>query len=203
MSNARARSRRLARMAAPLVLVGSAVVPLAAAGLAAPAHAATTKIDIKNFSYSNPGLKIAVGDKVTWTNLDKPPHDATATAGPEKFKSPTLATGQSWSYTFTKPGTYSYICSIHPQMTASVIVAKPAVKKPAAKPTAVKPAAKQAPAAKPAAAKPAADKAKAKPPAAKPAAVKPAAEKAAPAKPAPRKPPVAKPAAVRGSNGPR
>jgi hypothetical protein len=35
---------------------------------------------------------------------------------------PTLSQGQTWSYTFSKAGTYSYICSIHPNMTGSITV---------------------------------------------------------------------------------
>jgi plastocyanin len=33
-----------------------------------------------------------------------------------------LSTGQSYSFTFTKPGAYAYLCTIHPFMTATVTV---------------------------------------------------------------------------------
>jgi copper binding plastocyanin/azurin family protein len=64
---------------------------------------------------------VSVGATVTWTNTDQVPHDATSTAGPAKFTSPTLPTGRAWSYTFTVPGTYSYYCSIHPYMKATIL----------------------------------------------------------------------------------
>jgi amicyanin len=75
-----------------------------------------------NFAYSPATLTITVGDTVTWTNHDSAPHNVVVSDGPEKFTSPTLQTGQSFSYTFTKAGTYAYYCSIHPNMKASVTV---------------------------------------------------------------------------------
>jgi hypothetical protein len=75
-----------------------------------------------NYTYSPATLTINVGDTVTWTNHDSAPHNVVVSTGPEKFTSPTLQTGQSFSHTFTKAGGYSYYCSIHPDMKASVTV---------------------------------------------------------------------------------
>jgi len=82
---------------------------------------------------------VHVGDRITWTNADEAPHDAVTTSGPAQFRSPTLQKqkGQSWSYTFTRAGTYAY-CSIHPEMRARVVVV-PEETAPAA-PTRSKPA---------------------------------------------------------------
>ncbi len=63
-----------------------------------------------------------MGDTVKWTNMDTAPHTVTVTSGPVKFNSGNLAKGQSFSYTFTKAGKYSYYCAVHPDMTASVTV---------------------------------------------------------------------------------
>ena len=57
---------------------------------------------------------------VTWVNKDDIPHVIASNDG--LFKSKALDTDQSFSYTFTKPGTYSYFCAIHPFMTARIIV---------------------------------------------------------------------------------
>lgn len=57
-----------------------------------------------------------------WTNEDTAPHTVTTTSGPAKFDSGNLGKGESWSYTFTKAGTYQYYCAVHPDMTASVTV---------------------------------------------------------------------------------
>lgn len=75
---------------------------------------------IMDYKFSPPSLTVEVGDTVTWTNHDSAPHDVVVTDGPEKFKSPTLNKGESFSYTFKKAGKYSYYCSIHPDMKASV-----------------------------------------------------------------------------------
>lgn len=67
-------------------------------------------------------LSVKVGTVVTWTNGDAMPHTVTSTGnGPA---SGTLSKGQSYSYTFAKVGTFAYHCSIHPSMTAKVIVTK-------------------------------------------------------------------------------
>ncbi|TWP52939.1 copper-binding protein [Lentzea tibetensis] len=84
----------------------------------APAGAATHQIPIAQYSYMPPAMTVRVGDVVTWTNQDQAPHDVAAGT----FRSPMLETGQSWSYTFTQPGTFDYVCSIHPDMRARITV---------------------------------------------------------------------------------
>jgi hypothetical protein len=74
------------------------------------------------YAYSPATETIHVGDTVTWTNNDQPPHDVTTTSAPVALHSALLMTGQSWSYTFTVPGTYNYICSVHPYMHATLVV---------------------------------------------------------------------------------
>jgi plastocyanin len=65
-------------------------------------------------------LTVAPGTKVTWTNRDDIPH--TVVADDKTFKSKALDTDETFSYTFDKPGTYPYFCSIHPHMTGQVVV---------------------------------------------------------------------------------
>jgi len=80
--------------------------------------AATVKID--NFSFSPAMLEIKAGTTVTWTNADDIPH--TVVSDDKVFKSKALDTDEKFSFTFDKPGTYSYFCSLHPKMTAKVVV---------------------------------------------------------------------------------
>ena len=87
----------------------------------APAKATKTEVIIGNFSFSPKTLTVPVGATVTWTNHDKVPHLVT-TADNRFQKSPVLKPGQSFSNTFATGGTYSYFCSIHPQMTGKIIV---------------------------------------------------------------------------------
>ncbi|GAB2975597.1 cupredoxin domain-containing protein [Nocardioides montaniterrae] len=88
-----------------------------------PAQAAAHHVDMAGYAFSPSALTVDVGDTVTWTNHDPAPHDVTVTSGPQTVHSPMLSRGQSWTFTFQRPGTYSYICSVHPDMRASVTVA--------------------------------------------------------------------------------
>jgi plastocyanin len=81
---------------------------------------ATNAVAIQNFAFSPAILTVKVGTTVTWTNRDQDAHTTTATSG--GFQSPTLNTGQSYQYTFTTPGRFEYLCTIHPFMTATVVV---------------------------------------------------------------------------------
>lgn len=72
--------------------------------------------------YSPPTITVAMGvnNTVTWVNNDDAPHTVTANDG--SFNSGNLNAGQSWTYTFTTPGTYTYFCSYHPWMEGTIIV---------------------------------------------------------------------------------
>ena len=75
---------------------------------------------ISDFKFTPGSLTIHVGDTVTWTNNG--PTDHTATANDGSFNTGTLKKGQSASHTFTKAGTFAYICSIHPFMKGTIVV---------------------------------------------------------------------------------
>jgi plastocyanin len=79
------------------------------------------KVKIVNYLYKPKTLTIAVGTKVIWKNLDSTGHTVTFSG----FGSPTLGTGATWGHKFTKAGTFSYHCSLHLEMTATVIVNGP------------------------------------------------------------------------------
>jgi plastocyanin len=82
--------------------------------------AEATEVKIDNFSFGPAELTVPAGTKVTWTNRDDIPHTVVSTDG--VFKSKVLDTDEKFSFTFSKAGTYPYFCSIHPKMTAKVIV---------------------------------------------------------------------------------
>jgi plastocyanin len=103
-----------------------AVVPLAAAvllaiGVAAGAAAPDT-VTIDNFTFAPTPLTVAPGTKVTWDNKDEEPHTVVSADGGKTFKSDALDTDDKFSFTFDKPGTYKYFCSIHPHMVGTIIV---------------------------------------------------------------------------------
>ena len=93
-------------------------VPLEDAMHAASANGGDVVID--NFSFSPAAASVPVGAVVTWTNRDDVPHNIVSSQ--HAFKSPVLDTNERFSYTFDKPGTYAYYCSLHPKMTGQVLV---------------------------------------------------------------------------------
>ena len=97
------------------------MVAAACGGKAGGDKAGGTAVDIAEFSFKPPSLTVSVGATVTWTNKDgfahsvKPDKDSFPT-------SPNIDQGKTFSHTFTKAGTYPYICGIHNSMTGTVIV---------------------------------------------------------------------------------
>jgi plastocyanin len=82
----------------------------------------TMEVKIDNFSFGPGTITVAVGTAVTWTNRDDIPHTVVSTDDPKAFKSKVLDTDEKFSFTFAKPGTYPYFCSVHPKMTGTVVV---------------------------------------------------------------------------------
>jgi plastocyanin len=79
-------------------------------------------ITIDNFSFGPQSLTVAPGTTVTWINHDDEPHTVVNAGNPRAFKSAALDTDDKFTFTFDKPGTYEYFCSIHPHMTGTVVV---------------------------------------------------------------------------------
>lgn len=82
--------------------------------------AASTTVTISDFKFSPAGITIDVGDTVTWSNSGPTSHSATATGG--NFDTGIFPAGETRSHTFNRPGTFSYICTPHPQMKGTVTV---------------------------------------------------------------------------------
>jgi plastocyanin len=78
------------------------------------------EVKIDNFSFTPPELSVPVGTQIRWTNRDDIPH--TVTTDDKTIKSKVMDTDEQFTYTFDKPGTYKYFCSIHPKMTGTVVV---------------------------------------------------------------------------------
>ena len=98
-------------------LAASATLVFMSTSLAARAQEVTVGID--NFTFTPPGLTVKVGATVSWANHDDIPHTIVS-AG--KFKSKTLDTDNTFSFTFTSAGEYKYFCSLHPHMTGMIKV---------------------------------------------------------------------------------
>ena len=96
-------------------------MPMPATTSTAPAApVATNKVAIMGFAFGPATITVKPGTTVTWTQQDEDQHTVTANDG--SFSSSPLVTGATYTHTFTTPGTYTYHCSIHPFMHATVVV---------------------------------------------------------------------------------
>jgi plastocyanin len=103
---------------AALRSLGLAVAATILLGIAS-ARAEELAVTIDNFTFTPAELKVKVGDTVTWTNHDDIPHTVVS-AG--KYRSKTMDTDGTFSFTFTSAGDYKYFCSLHPHMTGMIKV---------------------------------------------------------------------------------
>jgi plastocyanin len=86
-----------------------------------PSHPPTTAtVKIHNFKFEPANVTIVAGETVQFINVDEEPHTATSTEG--TFNSKALDTNQTWNYTANQPGSFPYICSIHPFMKGTLTV---------------------------------------------------------------------------------
>lgn len=80
----------------------------------------TVDVKIDNFSFTPPTLTVKAGTQIVWTNGDDIPH--TVVSDDHSIKSKMLDTDEKFTFTASKPGTYTYFCSLHPKMTGKLIV---------------------------------------------------------------------------------
>ena len=103
------------------VVTALVVAALAAGALASQgAPAADAEVQIDQYAFLPQRVTVKAGTTVTWSNDDDDSH--TVASSSKFFKSKALDTGDKFSFTFTTPGTYDYICSVHPYMTGAVVV---------------------------------------------------------------------------------
>jgi plastocyanin len=107
---------------APAVETPRAAMPASPAETAPGSTTAADTVNarITGLAYVPSRIEITAGTTVRWTNNDPLIHTVTATDG--SFGSPQFGLDATWRYTFTKPGTYTYYCSLHPNMKATVVV---------------------------------------------------------------------------------
>jgi plastocyanin len=112
------RAKALGWLAFILLLIG---LPAASAGTRVQKHPVRSHVVVmKGFQFDPAELTVNTGETVEWKNEDMVPHTVTAESG--SFRSGSIAPGKSWTYTATKAGTFSYICTPHPNMHGKLIV---------------------------------------------------------------------------------
>jgi plastocyanin len=115
------RSIRVAGLAAGLMLGALALVLTTSVwSEAQPTPAPGPRIEIRGHKYSPATITVPVGTTIAWVNHDDEVHTVFSTT--QAFTSPAIETDETYSHTFSKPGTYPYFCTLHPLMTGTVIV---------------------------------------------------------------------------------
>jgi len=80
-----------------------------------------SEVSIENFTFGPDDITVSVGDTITWTN-DESGVAHTTTSDDGLWDSDLLNPGDSFELTFTEAGTFTYFCSIHPSMIATITV---------------------------------------------------------------------------------
>ena len=114
----RMNSRRYVKL---LAVLGA--VTLSSLSMNLSVHADTpvdSQVVIKDFMFHPTNVKIKVGAILTWVNKDEEPHTVTSEIG--LFRSGAMDTNDTFVFKFDKPGTYHFLCSIHPQMVGTIVV---------------------------------------------------------------------------------
>jgi plastocyanin len=88
-----------------------------------PQQAAATneaEISIQAFQFVPAILTVKAGTAITWVNHDEEPHNVVS---PERvFRSKAIDGGEKFTVVLDKPGTYNYLCAVHPHMRGKIIV---------------------------------------------------------------------------------
>jgi plastocyanin len=80
----------------------------------------TNEVWIQNMAFDPSTITVPAGTAITWTNKDAVAHTVTSSTG--IFDSGSINTNGTYIHVFSTAGSFQYICTIHPTMTATVIV---------------------------------------------------------------------------------
>src|SRR5258705_10779045 len=98
----------------------SAAMFILAADLEAAPAADTNTIVLEHFHFAPASLTVTAGTTVSWENRDEEPHTVMSNDG--FFRSGGLSQNDVFTFKFDTPGTYKFLCSIHPQMIGTIVV---------------------------------------------------------------------------------
>ncbi len=96
------------------------VITLEAPGLPLSPPASPFKIDQKGFRFVPHVTVVQTGSTIRFLNNDNEPHNVYSPEG--RYNLGTWPTGDTKDYTFKKPGIYTQLCNVHPDMLAYVVV---------------------------------------------------------------------------------
>jgi plastocyanin len=75
---------------------------------------------VGDYTFGAQRVSIRRGTRFTWRFIGRVAHDVTLASGPVGFSSPSVSSG-TFSYRFTRPGTYRLFCSLHPALMTQVV----------------------------------------------------------------------------------
>src|SRR5262245_4877714 len=106
-------------LAMAIVFFGAVALGSGPIGLNAAAQSGSV-VTVVDFAFQPATLTVKVGTAVNWANAGKTSHTVTADDG--TFDSGPIGPGASFSQIFKTAGTYTYHCSIHPNMIGTIHV---------------------------------------------------------------------------------
>ncbi len=123
---------------------GGGPMPSSTAGLPTP-DGPTVDVEMQDYVFAPAAVEVEVGTTVRWTNRGQAPHTATADDG--SFDTGQITTGGSAGHVFATPGSFPFICTLHPDMKGTItVVAAASSAAPSAEPsTPAEPSASAAP----------------------------------------------------------
>jgi plastocyanin len=116
VSSAAMSSSSVSSVSSAMMMTSSRPSSAAASSAAVSGNA----VSISGFSFGPQTITVKAGTAVTWSNQDSVPHMIVGDSGGPS--SSILQPGQSYSYTYTAAGTFTYHCGVHPGMKGTVIV---------------------------------------------------------------------------------
>lgn len=104
-----------------IAVVGVVATTPSPSGAGGAAAASGSAVTIQSFAFEPRTLEVTAGTEVTWTNRDSATHTVQGSEGLFE-ESADLGDGDSFSFTYAEPGSYSYFCGIHQYMRGEVVV---------------------------------------------------------------------------------
>lgn len=84
-----------------------------------PPDTSFVTLEIKNWGFNPNVITISKGSTAKWANLDSKVHTVTSSGN---FDSGDIPAGGTWTYTFSKAGTFNYNDKYDPSMQAMVVI---------------------------------------------------------------------------------